>query len=854
MVIRQLKTAQYLITVGAIALSYFWAAKEANSTLTLDGTAAAMWPAAGIALAGLLLFGRNTWPGVALGAFFLTFGQSGNLILALISAIGSSLQGWVGVYLLEKVGFSARLERQKDILALVILAAGISTLINSILGSLMAIELSNWNQLFRTWRVWWLGDIMGILIVTPIVLTWARLLSSGKRENLRRPSGEKRKINVWRLLEIGIWLLLLLAVGWYVFCSRTRILNAPYPLEYMLFPFAVWASLRFNLRLATLGNLIVAGFALWGIARGSGPFLKHGNNIPQAIFSLQSFVVVVAVTALVLAATVAERKDAQASSRENEVSLANAQRIAHLGNWDLVLENGRFRCSDEMYRILGLVPGELSLDRDRFLEFIHPEERKLVELARDRAVYNGKAYSMNYRIVLGNGEERFVCEQVAINSDRITGIVQDITEQKLHEAALQASEERFAKAFYTSPIGISITTLADGYFLDVNDSFLRQLGGKREEVISKTNQELEMWVNPDDFNYMTEKLARGDVVSNWEVKIKTNRGEIRDWLLSVEAIEIGKEACALTMAIDITERKRSEELQRAKEAAEDANRAKSAFLASMSHELRTPLNAIIGYSELILEEATDTGLEDFTADLQKINTAGQHLLAIINDILDFSKIEAGKVSLNVESFAISTLIWEVVTTIEHQVNKNSNTLEVNVDENIGNMHSDLTKLRQCLLNLLSNAAKFTKNGVISLRVSRKSQSPMADGDLEGHQSSIYPLSTSDVTMEEAITPLGMANTQKQDWIIFEVSDTGIGMSEEQLAQVFEPFTQAEPGTSRQYGGTGLGLTITKRFCQMMEGDITLVSYLGKGSTFTISLPAVLMVELLNDDAEFVEQQ
>lgn len=853
MVSRQLKTAQYLITVGAIALSYFWAAKEASSTLTLDGTAAAMWPAAGIALAGLLLFGRNTWPGVALGAFFLTFGQSGNLILALISAIGSSLQGWVGVYLLEKVGFSARLERQKDILALVILAAGISTLINSILGSLMAIELSNWNQLFRTWRVWWLGDIMGILIVTPIVLTWAGLLSSSKTENLPRPSLEKREINVWSLLEIGLWLLLLLAIGWYVFCSRTRILNAPYPLEYMLFPFAVWASLRFNLRLATLGNSIVAGFALWGIARDSGPFLKHGNNIPQAIFSLQSFVVVLAVTALVLAATVAERKDAQASSRENEVSLANAQRIAHLGNWDLVLANGRFRCSDEMYRILGLVPGELSLDRDKFLEFIHPEERKLVELARDRAVYNGKAYSMNYRIILANGNERFVCEQVAINSDRITGIVQDITEQKLHEAALQASEERFAKAFYTSPIGISITTLADGYFLDVNDSFLRQLGGQREEVISKTNQELEMWVNPDDFNDMTEKLARGDVVSNWEVKIKTKRGEIRDWLLSVEAIEIGKEACALTMAIDITEHKRSEELQRAKKAAEDANQAKSAFLASMSHELRTPLNAIIGYSELILEEAIDTGLEDFTADLQKINTAGQHLLAIINDILDFSKIEAGKVNLNVESFAISTLIWEVVTTIEHQVKKNSNTLEVNVDPDIGNMHSDFTKLRQCLLNLLSNAAKFTKNGVISLRVSRESQPPIADGDLEGHQSSLVPLSTSDVTIEDAITPVGMANKEKQDWIVFEVSDTGIGMSEEQLAQVFEPFTQADPGTSRQYGGTGLGLTITKKFCQMMEGNITLVSYLGKGSTFTISLPAVLMMELLNDEGEFVEE-
>ena len=179
---RQLKTAQYLIKVGAIALSYYWAAKFTISTLTLNGIAVAIWPSAGIALAALLLFGRKTWPGIALGAFFFLISKpSGNLTLTLIYVIGSSLQAWVGAYLLEKVGFSPKLERQKDILALVILAAGLSTLINSILGSLMAIDRFEWNLFFRTWKVWWLGDIMGVAIVTPIILTWYGWRSSPPR-------------------------------------------------------------------------------------------------------------------------------------------------------------------------------------------------------------------------------------------------------------------------------------------------------------------------------------------------------------------------------------------------------------------------------------------------------------------------------------------------------------------------------------------------------------------------------------------------------------------------------------------------------------------------------------------------
>jgi CheY-like chemotaxis protein len=242
-----------------------------------------------------------------------------------------------------------------------------------------------------------------------------------------------------------------------------------------------------------------------------------------------------------------------------------------------------------------------------------------------------------------------------------------------------------------------------------------------------------------------------------------------------------------------------EEAQKARAEAENANQSKSQFLANMSHELRTPMNAIIGYSEMLMEEAEDLEQEAFIPDLQKIHGAGKHLLSLINDILDLSKIEAGRMELYLENFEIGTLVNDVVATINPLVAKNGNNLTINCAENLGIMHADLTKVRQSLFNLLSNASKFTENGTITLTVSRQ-------------------------------------NIDERDWIQFQVSDTGIGMTPEQMGRLFQAFTQADASTTRKYGGTGLGLAITKKFCQMMGGDIMVESLSGKGSTFTVQLP------------------
>ena len=248
---------------------------------------------------------------------------------------------------------------------------------------------------------------------------------------------------------------------------------------------------------------------------------------------------------------------------------------------------------------------------------------------------------------------------------------------------------------------------------------------------------------------------------------------------------------------DITELKQHEtELAAARDAADEANRTKSSFLANMSHELRTPLNAIIGYSEILQEDAADKGDKEPIEDLQKIESAGRHLLGLINNILDLSKIEAGKVDVFIEPVDIQALIKEVLSIVKPLADKSENVIKVICPTDIGSFRSDQTKVKQCLLNLMSNANKFTNKGTLTLTVAREDNSQ----------------------------------------VCFRVSDTGIGMTEEQLGRLFQAFGQADALTTKQFGGTGLGLAITKRFCTILGGDVMVESTLGTGSTFIIRLP------------------
>ncbi|MEO7653714.1 MAG: response regulator, partial [Bryobacteraceae bacterium] len=376
-------------------------------------------------------------------------------------------------------------------------------------------------------------------------------------------------------------------------------------------------------------------------------------------------------------------------------------------------------------------------------------------------------------------------------------------EQRLKQAeeALRRSEQHFRSLIEK---GQDIITVLDRNFVALyqSPSLYRILGYRPEEVVGRAMTE---FICPEDIPRVAARMGSlmtaGDgSAETVEFRFRHKDGSLREMeATGTNALNDPAVEGIVVNSRDVTERKRAEQMEKEKQAADAANQAKSSFLANMSHELRTPLNAILGYSEMLQEEAEDLGQEDFLPDLKKIHTAGSHLLELINSVLDISKIEAGKMEVYLETFSVSRITQDVVAIIHPLVQKNGNTLNVRTEGDLGSMHADMTKVRQSLFNLLSNACKFTTDGTITLEADRRR--------------------------------IGEA-----EWMFFHVSDTGIGMTAEQTDKLFEAFTQADSSTTRKFGGTGLGLAISRRFCRMMGGDITVESELGKGTTFTVKLP------------------
>jgi len=515
------------------------------------------------------------------------------------------------------------------------------------------------------------------------------------------------------------------------------------------------------------------------------------------------------------AAAELERQQVEHNLRHQEELLRMALGAAHMGVWDWDIVTNEEYWSPEVSAIFSQTDATRTPPKSYqdFFQCVHPEDRALLAEAESQSFMTGAEYNVEYRIVLTDGSYRWVNSRgnVLRAADgtplRMTGITMDITDRKLTEAAIKAAEEKYRSIFENAVDGIFQMT-PEGQYLSANPAIATILGypSPRALIQAARTGEWPRYVSPTRRSQLVQLLEQYGAVTNFESQVYRADGSII-WLSeNVRLVRDHDQHPLLYEGTvkDISDRKRvADELFQAKETAEAANRAKSQFLANMSHELRTPLNAIIGYSEMLQEDAEECGYAEIAPDLDKIRGAGKHLLGLINDILDISKIEAGKMALYLESFSLTQLLQDVTTTVHPLLAKNHNQLVVNPTPNLGNIHSDMTKVRQVLLNLLSNASKFTEAGTITLHV------------------------------ERFATPTG-------EQIAFTVSDTGIGMQPEHLEQLFQPFTQADASTTRKYGGTGLGLAISQRFCQMLGGNITVTSVLGRGSSFRMVLPAIAL--------------
>ena len=499
------------------------------------------------------------------------------------------------------------------------------------------------------------------------------------------------------------------------------------------------------------------------------------------------------------------RKRAEAALAEREEQLRNLFDNAPIGLFHSVPEGRFLLANPALAAMLGYAsPEELvtTVSDIGAQLFVDPAQRSsiLAVLLQDGQWFRDE-------ISLRRRDDRILIAELAgravFNPDGqvvyLEGFIQDITERKQAEEALRESEQKFAKTFHSSPMAMTLSTVDTGRFIDVNEEFLRFHERSREEVVGHTAMDLGFWDSSGQRSAIVAEIVAGNSVRDRELQVLVRSGELRTLIWSGELIVIKGEPCLLGSALDITKRKwAEEELAQAKDAAESANRAKSQFLANMSHEIRTPMNAVIGLTHLALQTDLTPKQQDY---LHKIQSSGQALLGLINDILDLSKIEADRLELEQSPFSLEQVLDHIATMTTLKAEEKGLAFRFHLDPATPRrLVGDPLRLGQILLNLVNNAIKFTEQGEVVVSVS----------------------------------PAAQAGDQVR--LRFTVRDTGIGILPAQQARLFKAFSQADGSTTRRFGGTGLGLVISKKLADLMGGDISVESTPGVGSTFTLILP------------------
>ena len=653
-----------------------------------------------------------------------------------------------------------------------------------------------WDDLFPTILVWWVPNALAALVVAPFIITWATPAATRWSAML-----------IIEAVICGAGLLagtLISFNSWFVHGIQN------YPLAYLPFPFLVWGALRFGPRGATAGTLLVSALAIYSLIRETGPFITH--TAQESLMLIGSYIGILAVTNLLLAAAAAERRAAEQAVSDSEKRF----RAVVEDQTDLICRfqpDGRLTFVNEAF---GRFHGKRSeeLIGTNFFQTLSQEDAAVPLSYINSLPPDEPVVSFDHR--LRSKEDLVVWHQYRVrrlfqgqgDTREFQAVIQDITQRKQSEQALRASEEKYRSLVDHIP-DVVWTAAADGNLIYISGNVGKVMCYSPEALLGG-----QMWLNrihPEDAELVGQAYQRlFSAGEKFDVEYRLRRRD-GEWIWvhnrAFNTRPNGGNLCADGIFLDITQRRQAEAAaQRAKDAAEMANVAKSQFLANMSHELRTPLNAIIGFSE-ILTDKTFGELNDRQLKYShNILNSGRHLLQLINDILDLAKVEAGRMELRCHSFTVAKALTEVHTIVKAMANKKNIALTFEVAPELPALLADEPKFKQIMYNLLSNAIKFTPDGGQVLVTAIRQSATGADAAPE--------------------------------FLRVAVQDTGIGIKASDQERVFHEFEQVDSSYGRQQQGTGLGLTLTQKLVEMHGGLIWVESegVEGKGSTFTFLLP------------------
>ncbi|MGQ0525783.1 MAG: PAS domain S-box protein [Betaproteobacteria bacterium] len=826
-----------------LAAIYFAVAKLSLLLAIPPGYATAVWPPAGIALAAVLIHGSSMWPGILLGAALVNFTVNSSVLAAAVIGAGNTLEALLAAAIIRHyIGVPWRFERGEDVatfLAAAILGGALAATVSlAPLAYLHALPVA---ELFWNWLTWWLGDAVGIVLITPLILSWR-----ARSEFAWTPE---------RIVEAACLAVLIAAAAYTVFGATARPQDS-YALKFLIVPLAIWTAFRFSQREVTT---VAFGVCLYSVWEAFATTTAAGINSNQALLTLVTFNSTVALTGLVLSAVLYERStntaalkesrdELETRVRERTVELQRANRALQLDIASRMRTEKLLLESEERFRqmVASVVDYAIfMLDVDGRVASWNAGAARIKRYTSEEII--GRHFSCFYpsadvdsgkpwrHLEVASLEGRVEDEGWRIRKDgsiywasvvltavrdaggKLIGfseVTRDLTDRIRAEEELRRGEARFG-VLVNSVVDYGIIMLdPEGRVSSWNTGAERILGYSADEMLGRHFSVF----------YYREDIERGKPQQELELASSEGRHEDEGWRIRkdgsrfwanvvVAAIHdsTGKLLGFSKIMRDLSERKRLElELTDARTAAEQSSRMKSDFLAKMSHELRTPLNSLLILARLLADNAAGNLSPKQVQYAQTIHAAGTDLLELINDLLDLAKIESGTVKLSIEAERFSDLCDYTRHTFEQTAQAKGLEFEITLDEHLPpSFMTDGRRLHQILRNLLANAFKFTHQGRVGLDISLATS---------GWASSHPGLNAA------------------AEVVAFSVSDTGIGIPHDKKETVFEAFQQLDQGTSRQYGGAGLGLPICRELTRLLGGELKVSSEPGRGSTFVLYLP------------------